>query len=592
MGEVQLITGPGRAELVAQGLNRPRRTRPAAVVSIATGAPRPWIDADRLATELDGLADVYVLQNAECSWAFSSAMPSGTQVYGGAGRVYPAGLDWVHDPARSRIRFAYSAGEGEAATTRLIEDGLAAALRAGALVPAPRAASDDQVVGLVKGCPTTSQALVAVPGGYASIQMGVALPGVPSDRVFAVGMEVRGRFDQETRRLDVRGFLPDPAARLAEVTDGDVLWGRVESVDRHSCAIAPYPGVAIRVPWEEITTTAADDLHDLVSVGEIVAVRATRGEDRELGLSLAGFDETNTPCSALAVFPGGPPWLVPPEPATSPPDRPVTSDTPVAAAVTVPERPRPTPLLIGRQRDPRRADAPPPADPGPGTSAGGREALRSMSLQLEAARSTVNQLETALRAGETRLRSAQAELTLLERDMGRQARELAAREEDLRRLRARIRKNVQEERRLAGRREAAPGEDLFLDAAEQFDFDVRDRWARRIPAADKADKPLRAYRFGPRFLGSLRAVEGVDRAKVADVVVDILTGLAENSAGRDMHPLRSGAGGDDEVLRRDGYTCWRVAIQRRTPQARRLHFWRSADDIELSRVVVHDDFEP
>jgi len=79
---------------------------------------------------------------------------------------------------------------------------------------------------------------------------------------------------------------------------------------------------------------------------------------------------------------------------------------------------------------------------------------------------------------------------------------------------------------------------------------------------------------------------------VADVVVDVLTGLAENSTGRDMHPLRSGTGGDDDVLRREGYTCWRVAIQRRSPQARRLHFWRSADDIELSRVVLHDDYAP
>lgn len=28
------------------------------------------------------------------------------------------------------------------------------------------------------------------------------------------------------------------------------------------------------------------------------------------------------------------------------------------------------------------------------------------------------------------------------------------------------------------------------------------------------------------------------------------------------------------------------------PSAPRLHFWRSADDIVLSRVVLHDDFTP
>jgi hypothetical protein len=215
-----------------------------------------------------------------------------------------------------------------------------------------------------------------------------------------------------------------------------------------------------------------------------------------------------------------------------------------------------------------------------------------MSLQLEAARAQVLRVEATIKTTTTHLRSAQAEIVSLERDLSDKARDLATSEANLRRLRARIRKNVQEERRTAGRREAAPGEALFLDSAEQFRFEVTDRWARRILAAEKADKPLRPYRFGPRFLESLEELQGIDRSKVADVVVDILTGLAENSAGRDMHPLRSGTGGDDPILRREGYTCWRVAIQRRSPQARRLHFWRSAEDVELSRVVLHDDYAP
>jgi hypothetical protein len=34
-----------------------------------------------------------------------------------------------------------------------------------------------------------------------------------------------------------------------------------------------------------------------------------------------------------------------------------------------------------------------------------------------------------------------------------------------------------------------------------------------------------------------------------------------------------------------------VALQRNTPQARRLHFWRGrGGEIELSRVGLHDDF--
>lgn len=119
------------------------------------------------------------------------------------------------------------------------------------------------------------------------------------------------------------------------------------------------------------------------------------------------------------------------------------------------------------------------------------------------------------------------------------------------------------------------------------------RWVHRIPAAEKLQRPLAEYRLGPVFLASLDALEGVTASKVHDVVVEVLTGIADSMAGRDIHPLRRGLGGDDPVVRReDGATCWRVALQKNTPSARRLHFWRHAEYIELSRVVLHDDCLP
>jgi hypothetical protein len=624
MGDLYRVTGPGRAEALAAELNRGRRNRPAVVVSTPNGASVPWIDTDRLVSELGDLADVYLLATLESSWAFSTAMPSRTQVYGGAGRVYPVTLDWVHDPTRSRLRFAYSAAEGETATAELIEDGLAAALHGGALALRPGEVTAAEIVGVVKGCPTTSQALVAVSGGYATIQMGMTLPGVSSEQVFALGMRVFGVLDEESRRLDVRASLPDPTVRLAAIGDGEILRARVEAVRRDRCEIAPYPGTTVSMSWEEVTANAEDDLRDLMSVGEILTVRSTRWADGTLRLSLIGVDELEVPGSALSVFADGPPWLLPtetPAPGPSPeiPDAPAPEslvppsptvrpstmvppspmvptsplvpppamdETPVVDETTTrtESAPRPTPLLLG----PRRPDQSETVV----TPTVGRTALQGMSRQLEAARARTAELEAVVATSATNLRATQAELLMLERDLSSQARELAARESDLRRLRARIRKTVQEERRTAGRREIPPGEDLFLDPAEQFRFEVEDRWARRIPAAEKAERPLRNYGFGPKFLDSLDEIHGLDRAKVADVVVDVLTGLADNSVGRDMHPLRTGTGGDDPALRREGYSCWRVAIQRRSPQARRLHFWRSADDIELSRVVLHDDYAP
>lgn len=65
--------------------------------------------------------------------------------------------------------------------------------------------------------------------------------------------------------------------------------------------------------------------------------------------------------------------------------------------------------------------------------------------------------------------------------------------------------------------------------------------------------------------------------KTFRTVVDVLTGQAENLDEREFHQLREGLGGDDPpvVRARDGASCWRVAIERNTPSARRLHYWRT-----------------
>lgn len=133
----------------------------------------------------------------------------------------------------------------------------------------------------------------------------------------------------------------------------------------------------------------------------------------------------------------------------------------------------------------------------------------------------------------------------------------------------------------------------FLDPEEQFRFEVYLEWVRRVPAASKADHPLQDYIVGPAFLDSLSEVD-VDRSKVVSVVVEVATGLDKEIQGRDLHTLRSGSGGNaPTVTRADGATCWRVAVQRGTPSARRLHYWRIGGGvIELSRVAVHDDMRP
>lgn len=176
----------------------------------------------------------------------------------------------------------------------------------------------------------------------------------------------------------------------------------------------------------------------------------------------------------------------------------------------------------------------------------------------------------------------------LERTNRELAKHRAARDQDDA-DRRRLREELRAARRSADGTQRVDELTLFLDPNEQFRFEVYVAWARRIPAASKDDYPLRNYGIGLEFLTSVEALDGVDRSKVVDVVVEVVTGLDKELAGRDLHPLRvSGAGGSAVVTRDDGATCWRVALQRGAPSARRLHYWRLGESIELSRVDVHD----
>ncbi|MEK8226432.1 hypothetical protein NKG05_10710 [Oerskovia sp. M15] len=80
--------------------------------------------------------------------------------------------------------------------------------------------------------------------------------------------------------------------------------------------------------------------------------------------------------------------------------------------------------------------------------------------------------------------------------------------------------------------------------------------------------------------------------KVVDVVVEVLTGDAERIAAASCTRCGSTRAAAAAVVREDGATCWRASLQSKSASARRLHYWKRGERIELSRVVLHDDMEP
>ena len=216
-----------------------------------------------------------------------------------------------------------------------------------------------------------------------------------------------------------------------------------------------------------------------------------------------------------------------------------------------------------------------------------------MALAAERARAT-SAVERE-RSTNTELRMLERELRGLSRDIAEAEADLAARDRQLAAMRTELRRATTRSRRERGNQsdDRAWLDDAFLNPEERFRFEVLVAWARRIPATDKGRLPLRGFDVGPDFLPSLDCLEGIDRDKVVDVVVEVVTGLVDEVNGRELHPLRVGAGGGMPARTRDdGAICWRAALQVNTPAARRLHFWRGRDVLELSRVTTHDDMAP
>lgn len=236
--------------------------------------------------------------------------------------------------------------------------------------------------------------------------------------------------------------------------------------------------------------------------------------------------------------------------------------------------------MLDKLRAARGAATPGPAEPVPaGTTRSLLLKIDGLNAQVADLRRQAEQLRDQLLAGSDEREQLRYLLDQAQRNANRA-------ENELRTTRARLRK--------AGAKSsyAVGPTPQFADREQGFRYLVLTRWATRTAPSEQEDRPLADYLLAPGFLDSVDLLEGIKTEKIADVVFEIVTGLAPQLQGREVHHLRTGPGGDDPVRQReDGAIAWRASLQVNTPSARRIHYWVLPNGtVELARVATHDDF--
>ncbi|MGD9486060.1 hypothetical protein WDH52_22910 [Streptomyces sp. TRM70308] len=186
----------------------------------------------------------------------------------------------------------------------------------------------------------------------------------------------------------------------------------------------------------------------------------------------------------------------------------------------------------------------------------------------------------------------EAELTRLTSQLADRDRLLREKDDTIAELRRQVQKMAKQLR--AGREAGQPEPTaVYADPERQFRHEVEQRWLTAVPETEREERPLAAYRLGRDWLASLEAIELVDRSKILDVVVEVLTGRIVDNTARRVRRMRAGdGGGSGPRVRDDGAVAWRCDIKQRAASAPRLMWWRlPGNAIELGRVAAHDDIQ-
>lgn len=618
---VSVVRTPAGVEELARELLSESRSKPWAVIAGRS------LDPEAIEHELGDVVAVFVIANASLTWRFAELLPPRTQVYGDAGRVYPVGDAWQTDPFNSPLRMVREAHQARGLTQGLISDGFAMAQAAGLFGNAQIAGMKtvaDRVSGvIVEG----ERALVALEdGGSATLQRRLITPLAPIEWAVHPGLSVAGKLDIANGRLLVD--IEPPSAEELELVfpSGSVTSALVVVTDPETAVLVLHPQLRYRVHRPAVSPNPLDRMDFLLSPGEVVAVRIVRAGnehgavDAERGdadgdaqcavgiygisLSMVDVDDDEPVLEALALLPGGRPWLIPDRNIPAPPEEPESA---LSVASAVDAEPTDAPARhdlpeTGSTRVPASLAAP-ESTPEPSPTPVPHQPIGSASAEFLAARVEITRLQAELHSpaptdptptNTDELMALRRETVDLNAEIGELQRRLQKAEADLGAMRPQLRaaKKAADRRGPAGADAAVAI--TFADDDEWVRHEIYTTWMQRYTPSDRAAFPLTDYLIGTDFALSVRQQASTIAPKIWRCAVDAVTGRWKELPNRAGHALRDGDGGGakDVIRASDGAHCYRLYVESHTPSARRMHIWLLSGTVELSRVVLHDDMTP
>jgi len=114
-------------DVLADWLRAAERSSPVVLISTRARQPSPLIGAERVAEDLAGVADVFLIQTGSHTFRLSELLGEYRSVSGGAARVYPPGTGWLDQPRDAPLIFTYHPDEAPRSERRVIRVSLSVA---------------------------------------------------------------------------------------------------------------------------------------------------------------------------------------------------------------------------------------------------------------------------------------------------------------------------------------------------------------------------------------------------------------------------------------------------------------------------------